>query len=188
MPLPIGHALAGIAFQQARPGFFFKSTWHDAFFFIFMANHPDADFLPGILMGHPNLFHHGIFHSLGAALAIAAAGGWFFSRHKKDFWLAALGIFSIFSFHLLLDFFSWDFVAPYGLPLLWPLSGRYFIAASPFFLNITRSAAAGDFFVSLFNRHNLAAALREIISLGGLALAAALLRLRWGKRRSLRQE
>lgn len=183
MPLPIGHALAGIAFQRARPGFYFSRPWHDAFFFMFLANLPDADFLPGMLMGRPNLFHHGVFHSLGAALAIAALGGWLFSRNKKIFWPAALGIFSIFAFHLLLDFFSWDFVAPYGLPLFWPLSGRYFIAARPFFLNVTRSAAAGDFFASLFNRHNLAASLREVISLGSLALAAALLRLRRGKRR-----
>jgi inner membrane protein len=188
MPLPIGHALAGIAFQRARPGFFFRSPWHDILFFMFLANLPDADFLPGILVGRPNLYHHGIFHSLGAALAVAAIGGWIFSRHKKYFWPAALGIFSLFSFHLLLDFFSWDLVAPYGLPLFWPLSGRYFITASPFFLNITRSGASGDFFVSLFNRHNLAAALREVISLGGLALAAALLRLWWGKRRVARQE
>ncbi|HEX7502194.1 MAG TPA: metal-dependent hydrolase, partial [Acidobacteriota bacterium] len=97
MPLPVGHALAGIAFQQARPGLFFKNLWHDAFFFIFLANLPDADFLPGLLMGRPNLFHHGIFHSLGAALAIAAVGGWLFSRNKKYSWPAALGIFLIFS-------------------------------------------------------------------------------------------
>ena len=184
MPLPIGHSLAGIAFQCARPGLFFQSPWRDAFFFMFLANLPDADFLPGMLMGRPNLFHHGIFHSLGAALAVAAIGGWFFSRKKTVFWPAALGIFSVFAFHLLLDYFSRDFVAPYGLPLFWPWSGRYFIAARPLFLNITRSAAAGDFFASLFNRHNLAAALREIIALGSLALAAALLRLRLGKGRA----
>lgn len=182
MPLPIGHSLAGIALQRVRPGLFFKSPWLDALFFIFLANLPDADFLPGILVGRPNLFHHGIFHSLGAAVAIAVAGGWLFSRKKNIFWPAALGIFSLFAFHLLLDYFSWDFVAPYGLPLFWPLSGRYFIAARPFFLNITRSAASGDFFASLFNRHNLAAALREVIALGSLALAAALFRLRREKR------
>jgi len=184
MPLPIGHALAGIAFQQARPGFFFKSPWHDALFFIFLANLPDADFLPGIILGRPNLYHHGIFHSLGAALAVAAIGGWFFYLNKKRFRATALGIFLVFYFHLILDFFALDFVSPYGLPLLWPFSGRYFIAAKPIFLNITRSAQSHDFLASLFSRHNLGAALREIILLGGLALALALIRRLPKKKRS----
>ncbi len=112
MPLPIGHALAGIAFQRARPGFFFKGVWPDALFFIFLANLPDADFLPGILLGRPNLYHHGIFHSLGAALAVAAIGGGLFYLSKKRFWATAAGIFLVFYFHLLLDYFALDFVRP----------------------------------------------------------------------------
>jgi inner membrane protein len=183
MPLPVGHALAGIALRQAGPGFYFKSRWLDVFFFMFLACLADADFLPGIILGRPNLYHHGISHSLGAALAIAAVGGWFFRRHNKKFWPAAAGIFLLYASHLLLDLFAWDFVAPFGLPLFWPFSSRYVIAASPFFLNITRSAATDDFFISLFNRHNLTAAFREILTLGGLALAAALLRSRLGKKR-----
>ena len=83
MPLPIGHALAGIAMRQARPGLFFANRWADAFFFIFLANLPDADFLPGILLGCPNLYHHGIFHSLGAALAVALVGGGIFFCGKN---------------------------------------------------------------------------------------------------------
>lgn len=182
MPLPIGHALAGIAFQRARPGFFFNGVWPDALFFIFLANLPDADFLPGIILGRPNLYHHGIFHSLGAALAMAAVGGGLFYLYKKRFWAPAGGIFLVFYFHLLLDYFALDFSAPYGLPLFWPLSGRYFIAAKPFFINITRSEQSHDFLASLFSRHNLAAALREIVLLGGLAMAMALLRGRLRKK------
>jgi inner membrane protein len=184
MPLPIGHALAGIAFQQTRPGFFFKNRWYDLFFFMFLANLPDADFLPGFLLGRPNLYHHGIFHSLGAALAVATAGGYFFYLKKKRFWAAATVIFLVFYSHLLLDFFALDFVAPYGLPLFWPFSNRYFIAARPFFLNITRSPETRNFFISIFNRHNLTAALREIIILGGWVLAMALLHWQLGKKRS----
>jgi len=184
MPLPVGHALAGIACQRLRPGLFFSNRWLDVLFFVFLANLPDADFLPGIVLGRPNLYHHGIFHSLGAALAVAALGGWAFTRSRKSFRLAAAGIFLIFSTHLLLDFFAWDFHAPLGLPLFWPFSSRYFIAAKPFFINITRSAAADDFLVSLFNRHNLTAALRELLSLGGVALAAAWLRWRLDKKRA----
>jgi inner membrane protein len=176
MPLPIGHALAGIAAQQARPGFFFPNRWLDAFFFMFLANLPDADFLPGIILGRPNLYHHGIFHSLGAALAVALIGACLFSRGKKRFSAAAVMIFLVFTCHLLLDFFAKDLRAPYGLPLLWPLSNRYFISARPIFVNITRSQHSHDFLASLFNRHNLGAALLETLILGGLALAAVLLR------------
>jgi membrane-bound metal-dependent hydrolase YbcI (DUF457 family) len=182
MPLPIGHSLAGIAWQRARPGFFFRSGWLDAIAFILLSNLPDADFLPGILRGQPNLYHHGIFHSLGAALVVAAIGAALLYPRRRRFLFHAAGIFLVFYSHLLLDFFSLDTVAPYGLPLLWPFSSRYFIAAKPFFINIVRSSESGDFFISLFNRHNLAAALREILVLGGLAAFMALLRWRLGRK------
>lgn len=194
MPLPVGHALAGIAWQRIRPGFFFNNSWLDALFFMFLANLPDADFLPGLILGRPNLYHHGVFHSLGAALAVAAIGAGLFqlqrprdgarwggrvgARRHGRFWGMAAMIFLIFYSHLLLDFFTRDLVAPYGLPLWWPFSSRYVIAPQPFFINITRSSVSADFFSSLFNRHNLGAALREVLLIGGCALAMALLRCR----------
>jgi inner membrane protein len=178
MPLPIGHALAGIAMRQARPAVFFAKRWADVLFFVFLANLPDADFLPGILLGRPSLYHHGIFHSLGAAVATAIVGGGLFYLRAKKFRAATALIFLVYSGHLLLDFFARDAVAPYGLPMFWPLSRRYFIAARPIFLNVTRSQRSHDFFASLFSNHNLEAALREIAILGGLALAVVLLR-RW---------
>lgn len=191
MPLPIGHALAGLAVQRAYPGYFSSRRWLDAFIFMFLANLPDADFIPGLLCGRPNQFHHGAFHSLGAALAVAAVGAGFFHLNKRRENARAHGrfrgpaavIFLLFMSHLLLDLFALDRVAPFGLPLFWPLCGRYFIAARPLFINITRSSAAGDFFPSLFNAHNLAAALREILILGSVALAAAWLRARTEKKR-----
>lgn len=176
MPLPIGHALTGIAFFESNPGLFFKNRWADAIFFIFLANLPDIDFLPGLILGFPNLYHHGIFHSLGAALAVAAVLGWFFSQKKHHFWRFFIINFLIFYSHLLLDFFSKDFTAPYGLPLFWPFSNNYFVAAHPIFLNITRSDRSANFFSSLLSRHNLEAALREIILLGGLVILVGIAR------------
>ena len=190
MPSPIAHALAGMAMQQARRGYFFTQRWHDALFFMFLANLPDADFIPGLISGRPNLYHHGAFHSLGAALGVAVLGAVFFylkkshaaARSHDRFWGPAVMIFLLFSSHLLLDLFALDLVPPFGLPLFWPFSGRYFIAAKPLFINITRSSVAGDFFPSLFTRHNLAAALREVLILGSIALTAAWLRARAEKR------
>lgn len=183
MPLPIGHALAGIAFFEARPGLFFAKRWHDALFFIFLANLPDADFLPGIINGHPNLYHHGIFHSVGAALAVAVLGGCYFFLKKRSFWASATMIFLVFYAHLLLDFFSLDLAAPFGLPLFWPFSRRYFIAAHPIFLNIVRSGRSRDFFPSLFNSHNLEVAGREILVLGGMLAVIVTVRFLRNKKR-----
>lgn len=168
--------MAGIAFFQTRPGLFFKNKWADALFFIFLANLPDADFLPGFLLGFPNLYHHDIFHSLGAALAVTAVIGWIFCLKKRHSWRIFALVFLLFYSHLLLDFFTRDFTAPYGLPLLWPFSKNYYIAAHPIFINITRSAHSANFFSSLFSRHNLKAALLEIILLGGLAILAGIAR------------
>jgi len=176
MPLPIGHTLAGIAFSQTSPGLFFKNKWADALFFIFLANLPDADFLPGLILGFPNLYHHGIFHSLGAALAVTAAIGWIFCRKNRHLWRFSTFVFLIFYSHLLLDFFTKDFAAPYGLPLFWPFSKNYFIAAHPIFINVTRSTHSVNFFSSLLSRHNLEAALLEIVLLSGLVLLAVIVR------------
>ena len=39
--------------------------------FVLFANAPDLDFVPGILLGDPGAYHHGISHSLGFALMVA---------------------------------------------------------------------------------------------------------------------
>jgi membrane-bound metal-dependent hydrolase YbcI (DUF457 family) len=182
MPLPIGHALAGIAFFQTRPGLFFKNKWHDALFLIFLANLADADFLPGLLVGFPNRYHHGIFHSLGAALAISVAIGWIFLRKKRHPWRLSALVFLVFCSHLLLDFFTYDFAAPYGLPLFWPIANDYYIAGHPIFINITRSPHSVNFFSSLFSGHNLKAALLEIALLGAPVLLVTIARRRLKRR------
>ena len=181
MPSPIGHALSGLAIRQGRPGIFFSTPWLEAIFFLFLANFPDLDFLPGILTGHPNIYHHGIFHSLGAAVAVAAAGGGFFFLLKRRFWAATAMIFFTFALHLVLDFFGKDFAAPFGMPVFWPFSYRYYLADKPFLLNIERSVNSTDFFPSLFNAHNLKAVLIEITVLGSLPVLAVIVR-RWLKK------
>ncbi|MBN2400468.1 MAG: metal-dependent hydrolase [Candidatus Aminicenantes bacterium] len=176
MPLPIGHGLAGIAFFQARPGLFLTKKWLDALFLVFLSNLPDADFLPGLMTGSPNRYHHGIFHSLGAALVVSAVIVLIFFRKKQQPKILFAVSFLVYSSHLLLDFFTRDFAAPYGLPLFWPFSKSYYIAARPIFSNITRSSRSSDFFPSLFNSHNLKAALLEIVLIGGLVLMATMVR------------
>jgi inner membrane protein len=180
MPSPIGHALTGFAIQQARPSIFMAKPWQECVLFLLLGNLPDLDFLPGLLSGFPNLYHHGIFHSLGAALIVSIAGGalvhWLWKRPCRD---AAAILLLLYVTHLLLDYFAGDTKPPYGMPLFWPFSGDYFIAPRQLFLNIVRSQRSEDFFSSMVNRHNLDAVLREVMLLGGVALATWL----WRRRR-----
>ena len=173
MPLPVGHALAGIACQQASPGFFLKNRWLDAAAFVLLANLPDGDFLPGFLQGFPNRYHHGIFHSFGAMLLVSAAIVLVFFRKRERPLRHLAMVFLVLASHLVLDFLTLDFAPPYGLPLFWPLSSEYVIDASPVFINITRSPRSLHFFPSLFSLHNLKAALLEIGILGGAVLLVA---------------
>lgn len=72
MPLPVGHSLAGGALWAAgdsRPGVW--AGWKRLALAVFIANAPDLDMIPGILMGDPDRFHHGPSHSLGFALLAA---------------------------------------------------------------------------------------------------------------------
>lgn len=179
MPSPIRHALTGFALQQARPGVLLARPGHEAVLFLFLANLPDLDFLPGFLAGAPNLYHHGAFHSLGAALAVSALVGILFRLGKRSFRGAAVLMFLLYLVHLALDYFAGDTKPPYGMPLLWPFSGEFFLAPRALFLNIARSGSSRDFLSSLFNLHNLDAVLREIMLLGGPALGAWL----WRRRR-----
>lgn len=72
MPSPVAHSLAGLAvahfafrrFPSREPRG--RVIWIGAF--VFAANAADMDFLPGFLIGNPNLFHHGPTHALIAAV------------------------------------------------------------------------------------------------------------------------
>ena len=84
MATPIGHSLAGYAVYC----FCRMDKSHTRFSLLLsiaMANAPDLDFLPGSLMGKPALFHRGITHSVGFALAASAmiAGGYRLKRKYR---------------------------------------------------------------------------------------------------------
>ena len=75
MPSPIGHSImacliyrtttpSGAGLKLARMGLY-----------VFAANAADLDFIPGLLSGDPNRYHHGISHSLGFAALVAVVFG-----------------------------------------------------------------------------------------------------------------
>jgi membrane-bound metal-dependent hydrolase YbcI (DUF457 family) len=126
--------------------------------FACLANIPDMDFIPGILVGQPDLYHHGPSHSLIVALIVAyityaMTSRYYYELENKRF-LVALLIAS--TSHTLLDYFSKDTGQPYGVPFLWPFDQTYYISTASLFSDVERSSEPGmAFILSLFNSHNL---------------------------------
>ncbi len=172
MPSPIAHSLAGLVVSRAQCKNAKRVTRPTvvALVAVVAANLPDADFLPGLLTGDANRFHHTFTHSFGFLVAVMLATSLLAraSRSAPAFWtgLVAFGVAS----HLLLDFFTVDSRPPFGIPLFWPFSNRAFLAPHPFFLDIQRSGSPSEFFQSLFSTHNFVAAGREFLLVGGVLL------------------
>ncbi len=188
MPSPVGHSLAGLVVghltqlwpgrREAASGPGRRSKLGGLLFLVmlvFAANAPDLDFLPGLLIGDPDRFHHGPAHSLGAAILFGVVSGLVArlcrARHPLQ---VGVVMMLAFSSHLFLDMFSLDRRPPNGVPLLWPLTGHYYVVAYPLFLDVQRSPDQPSFFLSLFVVHNLRAMLWEMVVMG---LALALTRL-----------
>ncbi len=170
MPTPIGHSLAGLLLSKTKIFVPSRSTYKSLAVAMVLANLADADFVPGLLSGNPNRFHHGLTHSVGASLIVGFLfAGYFYFRQRRflvPFFFAA----SAYSSHILLDFFAVDTSMPRGIPALWPFSSEYFISPIAVFSDVRRSASMGTFFQSLFVAHNGWTVLREIIILVPMVL------------------
>jgi inner membrane protein len=129
---------------------------------LFAANAADLDFVPGLLIGDPDRFHHGVSHSLGLAVLFALCCG---SGRLlgPTFWGNVAAFFCLYFSHVAIDYFSTDTSAPYGVPFFWPLTNEYYIAPFAFLPDIRRSSGTGEFFMSLFTLHNLWAVTVESI-------------------------
>jgi len=178
VPTPVGHVLAGVAVGQAanwnRP--LTATPWRDMALFALISVLGDLDFLPGILAGQHDLYHHGVTHSLGAALAMGLAMamiGW----PRGRAWRWGLTGFLVYFAHAALDAVGQDTSFPYGVPLWWPLSDEYVIADWAFFLDVRRTPFGWPVI-----RHNLVAVALEIAVLGPPAALIAWRRLRRARR------
>jgi len=187
MPLPVGHSLAGYCLHETNGLAFFKKPWQTLLFFAVLANLPDIDFLPGFLLGNPNMFHHGIVHSLGTAVLVGALGAWYFSRENGRFWAYFAIIAGVFYSHLVLDFFNDDGTPPIGVMLFWPLSAESFQSPWVLFLSVEKSSDSSTFFRSLMTLHNAQVALRELLVMLPLAVLARVYRLLNERRRTARR-
>lgn len=152
--------------------------WRSLLLCVALANLADLDFVPGLLLGTPDRFHHGASHSLGAAL-LAGVLTALWRRRQARGWRLALWVFGLYLSHVLIDWMSLDSVAPIGVPLFWPLADTYFHSPAPLFLDIRRVAVL----TWPVLRHNLLAVILEIAILAPFGLLLTLWR-RCGSARS----
>jgi hypothetical protein len=147
------------------------------FLFLFAANAPDLDFVPGILIGIPWRFHHGPAHSLLAAIlfglaagAIARAAGAASSR-RFGFLMGAS-----YASHLVLDMMSTAVSVRHGLPFFWPIYGNAVSLPFVVFLDVKRDDTAGGFVQSLLVADNIVTLVWELFLVGLFAAVVLLLR------------
>ncbi len=164
MPTPIGHSLLAAAIFSGVNRKKFKLSWFDCLVCLFIGIFPDFDFIPGLILGTPSRFHHGFSHSLLFGIIIGTTAGLFIGWLKKqNWWRYAILFTAIYFSHLLADFLGVDTRFPYGEQLFWPFWQGYVISPVPIFLDVYRSSKSSEFFISLFNFHNLKAVMIEVL-------------------------
>jgi len=165
MPTPVAHALAGTAVYLAASGAGRRRK--DLMLFaaaVVAACFADLDFGLNFLTGEN--YHHYFTHSIAFA-SLFTIGVYFFSRLRKrvaparDAWILGLAYLT----HLLLDVFSKDTSAPYGLELWWPFSDAFTIAPFAVFDDIWRGTLP-----ELLSLHNWLAVAREAVIVGAVVL------------------
>jgi inner membrane protein len=181
MPSPLAHALAGAAaYAVLAPGARPRSEWRPWAAAAFAAVAADLDFLPGLLVGDPSRYHHGVTHSLAATLVftllltpLASSLGLGSPRR------AALLLGTAYGSHLLLDYLTVDTTRPYGIPVFWPLSTQHFIAPVLVFTDLYHGASWAAF----VNWHNVVAMVTEALVVGIPVVGLCLWRLAPGRAR-----
>jgi len=141
MCTPVGHSLAGMAIFYATGNKPAKEDIRRLGWFILLANLPDFDFIPGILLGEPGRYHHGISHSIGMGLIVFLLAWWWASaRFARNRITIAFTAFALVGSHLLLDWLTWDPPGTngQGVPLLWPWSDEYYLAPVTIFPRVER--------------------------------------------------
>ena len=167
MPSPVGHVLFAFAISGVPKSREVFTRWWPVLA-LFAAIAPDLDFLPGMLIGDPNRFHHGPTHSITAAGVFTIVLALIFRSLSK---VQVFFIFAIYLGHVLVDTLAADLGAPYGVPLLWPFDDQYYIAPVTLFSNFSHGAQGqgiAGVIRDIFSMHNLWTVAIELALLGPL--------------------
>ena len=171
--------------QGVRPGLA-AHNWPWWALAVFAANGPDLDFLPGLLVGDINRFHQGPSHSLAAAMIFGIIV-FLVARSLSGpaMRLAVLG-FLAYGSHLLLDFFTQDKRAPFGIPLFWPVSSDSFMSPWQVFGGVKHGVPGDSLETALgyvFSVANVATVAVEVVVLAPVLLASWFISGRLARRR-----
>jgi inner membrane protein len=178
MPSSIGHSLAGYIVYGITTRPKGVQQWQFLALCLLAANAPDLDFLPGFFVGDPNRYHHGFSHSIGFSVLFASFLSILIVLLKmRGFWPNFPIFLTLSTSHLFLDYLTKDTSFPYGLPLLWPFSNKYYMASFAFLPYIQRvSSSSVDFIRSLFSFHNFCAVTIEFLIFFPLVVLVSVLR------------
>ncbi|HNR93358.1 MAG TPA: metal-dependent hydrolase [Kiritimatiellia bacterium] len=185
MSSPVGHSVIGAAFgvlyflkPAGRRGLWVQAAekWPWILGAALFANLPDIDYIPGVMAGELNLYHHGVTHTLGWA-ALVSLLVWIPLRPKgargRELSLIFLLLFS----HLALDWVTADGKEPYGIMILWPFSNNYFISEVPLLPHLRKAD-----FTELLDPYNFRIMAVEILRTLPVLLLALACKLFGGRR------
>jgi membrane-bound metal-dependent hydrolase YbcI (DUF457 family) len=167
MPSPVGHSLMGyIIYRMAgRPAK--VRSWPEIAAYLFDANAPDLDFVPGLIVGDLGRFHQGPSHSITFAILFALVMCPFFSRPLRAFVMG----FSLYLSRVLLDYLVQDPSPPLGVQVFWPFSDKYYMAPFAFFSSFDRpDTLAVATIPAFFTLHNVLTISIEVLFLLPLLL------------------
>lgn len=169
MPSPVGHMLGGAAVYLAAKT---KENRSNSGLTVTLLGSilPDFDFLPGILIGEPAAFHHGISHSFAFA-GLYGVLSFFVIRPfhpKKTLRKAAVLGAIAYASHVLLDMMSIPADAK-RIPILWPLSNATFGTNVNLFGHFHHGGLEEGIW-NVVRWHNLPAIVRELVLLGAPVL------------------
>ena len=178
MPSPVGHSLIGLAvasawlLPRARGMELARAAWRERRALVAavaLANLPDVDYLPGLLVGDLNRYHHLHTHTLGWVALASLAAWWIWRRCSAVPPRRLLVLASVLGLsHLGADLFSADGRPPYGIMALWPFSDAYLISPHTLFWRLRKETVP-----DMFQWHNVQAVFVEIAWCLPLVLAAA---------------
>jgi membrane-bound metal-dependent hydrolase YbcI (DUF457 family) len=180
MALSLAHSAAGyLVYEAVRPADRHRPALLAAA--VLLANGPDLDFLPGLLLGHPGAYHRGQSHTILAVAAVAVAAAlaarWL-GRPPRRALGSGLWAAAAYGSHLLLDFVTPDAVPPHGAPFLWPLSSAYYLApVTPLAEIVIDPSSVGRFVRSLLAPAALAVWAAELGLLVAVVAGVHVLRL-----------
>jgi inner membrane protein len=176
MATPVGHYLVGLSVARLLAKD--RDGKRQGQWLALLACAPDLDVIPGLFFGNLSQFHHGISHSFAVA-AIFSTAAYLFLKwlgYRPSFRLCIV-ILLLYSSHSLLDVFTLDTGAPYGVPLFWPWSHEAYQSTWVLLPNVQHTRAP------LMSAHNLLLMVREtLLFLPLVGLVEALKNFEWPQR------